>query len=180
MANSEKKYQFPEGLFTEKEWVQRYADRFEEAKVDWYSLLDRRKWNRMDGRAQVQYEEKLKQKAEKPEYRAWKGDTFQTVSKATYLWATQQKSRDPTQSTRLTPLHLVAIARAWGQPQFSNPEAVPYLKDLLDAGYLKNNSRHNVPWWALTKKGKTFLHSLQEMTPTERRTFDDETHGAFQ
>ncbi len=89
-AASDKKHRFPEGTFTEKEWVERFADRLEEKKVDWRTLMDRRKWNRMDGDEQKTYEDQLKKKAEKPVFRAWKGDTYQDISKDTYLWARQQ------------------------------------------------------------------------------------------
>lgn len=81
---------YPEGVMTEKAWVQQYATRLEEAKVDWVSLINRKHWNSLSGGGgqQAAYEAKLKKKAEKPEYRAWKGDDyFQPVSEETYDWA---------------------------------------------------------------------------------------------
>lgn len=90
-SGSTKKVRFPEGTFTEQEWVKQYADRVEEYKVDYHTLIDRRKWNKMDGDEQKAYEEKLKEKAKKPLYRAWKGETFYDISKDTYLWAKKQK-----------------------------------------------------------------------------------------
>lgn len=84
-------FRFTEGVMTEKEWVHRYAVRVEAVKVSWESLIDRRKYNRMDGDEQKGYEASLKKKAETPQYRAWKdSDIFVVVSKGTYLWA--QKS----------------------------------------------------------------------------------------
>lgn len=78
---------FPEGVMTEKEWVERYADRLQEAKISWHSLINRQKWNRMDGDEQARYERQLKKKAEQPEYRAWKGEIFHIISPATYFSA---------------------------------------------------------------------------------------------
>ena len=81
-------FRFTEGTMTEKEWVQQYAVRLEAVKVSWQSLIDRRKYNRMDGDEQEKYEASLKKKAEIPQYRAWKdNDIFVVVSKETYLWA---------------------------------------------------------------------------------------------
>ena len=69
---------------TEEEWVRRYADRLEEGKRSWYDLLDRRRWNSLDHDGQREYEALLKKRAEKPEYRAWRGDRFVVIAKATY------------------------------------------------------------------------------------------------
>jgi len=83
--NAGKLFRFPEGVMTETEWVQRHADRVEEFKVDWTAFFDRRKFNQMGGHGeQEEYEARLKKKAEKPLYRAWKGDTYQIISKSTY------------------------------------------------------------------------------------------------
>lgn len=76
---------------TEKEWVAHYADRVEEYYVDWGALIDRRKWNRLGGGAQEEYEAQLKEKAKAPRYRAWKGDLYYPITKATYLWAKDRK-----------------------------------------------------------------------------------------
>ena len=75
---------------TMRDWIQRYADRMEEASIDWHSLIDRRKWNGLEGGAQDAYEEKLKKRAERPQYRAWRGDVFYQISKDDYLWAKQR------------------------------------------------------------------------------------------
>lgn len=80
-------FRFTEGVMTERDWVQKYADRVEEVRVDWHSFItSRRKWNNMDGHEQEAYEARLKKKAEKPVYRAWKGDIYQVISKSTYDW----------------------------------------------------------------------------------------------
>lgn len=89
---SNKLVRFPEGVMTEKEWVERYADRVEEAKCSWLDFFDRTKFNRMDNDEQKKYEAQLKKKAEKPDYRAYKGDIFYTISKETYLWAKKEKN----------------------------------------------------------------------------------------
>jgi hypothetical protein len=59
-------------------------DRVEEVVIDWHDLIDRAKWNRMGGREQEEYEAALKKKAQKPIYRAWRGDLFWIVSKKVY------------------------------------------------------------------------------------------------
>lgn len=82
-----KTFRFPEGTMTEREWVKEHADKVEEEKVDWHSLIDKKKWNRMDGEAQKEYEKMLQEKAKKPVFRAWKGDTYHDISKDTYTWA---------------------------------------------------------------------------------------------
>ena len=86
-AGSTKKVRFPEGTFTEREWVGQYADRVEEYRASYQALFDRRKFNQMDGDEQAAYEARLREKANKPLYRAWKGETFHDISKETYLWA---------------------------------------------------------------------------------------------
>jgi hypothetical protein len=91
-VGKDKKFNFTEGVFTEKEWVERHAVRLEEVKKDWHQFIDRTRWNRMDGREQAAYESQLKKKAGKPVYRAWKNDSeFQEISKATYDWAKGRK-----------------------------------------------------------------------------------------
>jgi hypothetical protein len=78
---------FPEGVMTEKEWVSKYAHSVEAVTVSWRSLINKKKWNAMDGDEQKEYEAGLKKRAEKPEYRAWRSadkDVFQVISKATY------------------------------------------------------------------------------------------------
>jgi hypothetical protein len=87
IGTSARLLRFPEGVMTELEWVGQYADRVEEVKPNWRDFFDRVKFNRMDGDEQRIYEANLKKKAEKSEHRAWKGDTFYTISKGTYLWA---------------------------------------------------------------------------------------------
>ena len=84
-----KAFRFPEGVMTEEDWVRDHAARVEEVEVDWHSLIDRKKFNRMDNDEQKVYEAQLKKKAEKPQYRAWRGDrdTFYTISKETYTKA---------------------------------------------------------------------------------------------
>lgn len=75
---------FPEGTMTEAEWVRNHADRVEEVRESWLNLFDRNKFNRMDYAEQARYEAGLKKQAEKPVYRAWKGDKFYAVSAASY------------------------------------------------------------------------------------------------
>jgi hypothetical protein len=98
---AEQVFRFPEGVMTQREWVERYAARVEAVTVDWHRYMDRHKWNRMDGPEQAEYEKKLKKKAEKPEYRAWRhdpnGDVFQVISKSTYDWAVGRR-KNPTGS----------------------------------------------------------------------------------
>jgi len=89
-AASNKPLRFPEGVMTERDWVKNYSDRLEEKKVGWESLIDRKKYHRMDGDEQKEYEAQLKKKAEKPQYRAWKGDIFHVISKDTYDWANRE------------------------------------------------------------------------------------------
>ncbi|HPT72139.1 MAG TPA: hypothetical protein PLE74_07645 [Candidatus Cloacimonadota bacterium] len=84
--SSKNKRNFPAG-FTEREWVQKFANRIEEVKIDWHDLIDRRKYNRMNGLEQEAYEAELKMKAEKSIYRAYYGDTYQQISQSTYTWA---------------------------------------------------------------------------------------------
>jgi len=83
-------HRFPEGTFTEKDWVEKHAERVEEYRTSWQNLINRRKWNQMDGAEQKAYEAKAKETAKKPLYRAWKGETFYDISRDTYLWAKQQ------------------------------------------------------------------------------------------
>lgn len=73
----------------ERIWVQRYAnqiDRIEEILVDWHDLIDRKKYNRMNGFEQEAYEAQLKKKAQKVKYRAYVRDMYHEVSKSTYTW----------------------------------------------------------------------------------------------
>lgn len=73
---------------TESEWVEKYAKSIESKVVDWHTLIDKRKWNGLEGDAQKAYEKKLQEKAKKPVYRAWKNDNeFQDISKETFEWA---------------------------------------------------------------------------------------------
>ena len=90
---SAKVYRFPEGTMDEKTWVSQYADRVEALYVPWESLMDRRKWNKLDGNQQKVYEGILKEKAKTPQYRAWKGKVFYEISQSTYMWATQHHFR---------------------------------------------------------------------------------------
>ena len=78
---------YPEGVMTEREWVERHAERIEAATISWYSLIDRRKHFRLGGEELAAYERSLQEKAKKPEYRAWSGDGFHVISAATYDWA---------------------------------------------------------------------------------------------
>lgn len=70
-----------------EEWVMNYADRLEEVYVPWESFIDRRKWNRLDGDEQREYEQKLKKKASSPQYRAWRGEVFHEIPRALYMKA---------------------------------------------------------------------------------------------
>lgn len=79
-----KLHRYPEGTYTEAEWVKRFADRVESYTVDHMSLLDRAKYNRLDGQAQDTYIASLKAKAAKPRYRAWRGDVCYEITAATY------------------------------------------------------------------------------------------------
>ncbi len=89
VTTADKKVRFPEGTMSEMDWVTNHADRVEEYKADWRSLMDKKQWNRMSGDEQKAYEDQVKKKAEKPMYRAWKGDTYYDISKNTYEKAKQ-------------------------------------------------------------------------------------------
>jgi len=82
-----------------------------------------------------------------------------------------------------TALHLHALAVASNEPQFSHPNAMPFLKDLEEAGYIKNDRKgetgFRLPWWILTKTGKTLRNSILDMTRDERAVYDEKTWGAF-
>lgn len=84
---------FPEGLMTERDWVQKHADRITASTVYWRDLIDRTKWNRMDGDEQALYSKRLEARSRKPQYRAWKGDRFHVISAATHAWAVTHKFR---------------------------------------------------------------------------------------
>lgn len=81
---NERIYSFPEGQMTELQWVKTHATKLEKTFVSWESLINRRVWNRMDNDEQRRYEQRLKKSAEKPEFRAWKGDVFYVISKRSW------------------------------------------------------------------------------------------------
>ena len=89
LKETKKKFRYlPGGVMTEKEWVEKFADRFEMKIVDWQTLINKKKWNGLEGIEQEAYEESLKKKTKI--YRAWHGDIFQEISKSTYLWAIEK------------------------------------------------------------------------------------------
>lgn len=71
-----KKKVFPEGTMTEARWARKYAVSAEVVVVNWLDLIDRKRFNKMDGREQDEYEKELKAKAEKmnanPKYRVFR------------------------------------------------------------------------------------------------------------
>jgi hypothetical protein len=88
----EKLFRFPEGTMTYRQWVTRHAVRFETGYPSWESFYNRHKFNRMehDGE-QDAYIARLKKRAEKLEYRAYRADGSYTIlPKATYAWAIRQ------------------------------------------------------------------------------------------
>ena len=82
-----KLFRFPEGTMTLEEWVRDHAESVEEYRISWEDLMDRAKYNRLDGGRQEEYEAQLKRKAQKPRYRAWsKGKrTYQEIPKNLFL-----------------------------------------------------------------------------------------------
>lgn len=66
-----KKYSSPQGVMTEEEWVGSHAGELEEYYPSPDDFFDRRKFNRLSGDEQVEYEKSLMKKAEKPLYFAY-------------------------------------------------------------------------------------------------------------
>lgn len=101
MANTkltnQKLYRFSDGTIdTLLGYCIKNATRYEvSTNRSWFDLIDRRKYFRMNNDEQRVYEEQLKKKAAKPEYRAWNGDTFIVITKRDYLAAiASQKQRE--------------------------------------------------------------------------------------
>lgn len=95
MATDGKLYRFADGtVSTINDWCIRNAVRYEVKKDrSWYDLIDRRKYNRMDGAEQAEYEKRLKAEAAKPQYRAWTdADTFIVITKRDYLAAMKHRN----------------------------------------------------------------------------------------
>lgn len=96
-TTSQKLYRFSDGTTdTLLGYCIKNATRYEvSTNRSWYNLIDRMKYFRMDNDEQRVYEEKLKKKAAKPEYRVWNGDTFIVITKRDYLAAiAAQKQRE--------------------------------------------------------------------------------------
>jgi len=82
-------FRYADGVMTERQWIERYADRLEEARTIVEDFYNRRKFSSLEGRAQDEYMKRLHAKAGKPVYRAHRrgGSSFQEVSKKSFDWA---------------------------------------------------------------------------------------------
>jgi hypothetical protein len=70
---------------TEEQWVLSHAVSVEQYHENWHNLVDRVKFNRMNGDQQFEYEKRLRAKADKPHFRAWSArDTFYDITRSTY------------------------------------------------------------------------------------------------
>jgi hypothetical protein len=138
-AASDRLVRFTEGVMTEKEWVQQNAGRVEEFYYkDWHSLIDKKKWNRMDNDEQREYEAKLKKKIEKPEFRAYRksdDSVFVTISKDTYLWA-KREGIGKTAAGRSLDEIAEEIRSDWKNVYFG---AVPYLDAMESLNSINDN-----------------------------------------
>jgi hypothetical protein len=74
------------------DWIRNYAAEVEEYLPSWQTFYDRTKFNRLDNGEQDKYMRDLKEKASRPQYRAWaRGrETFYPITKMSYDLAIRQ------------------------------------------------------------------------------------------
>lgn len=89
-SDDDKVFRFPEGEMTLRRWVKEHAERLEERPLTLDDVLDRRRFNKLEGRAQEEYVARAQAKVGKPHYTAWKGDQGESISKALFDWATRE------------------------------------------------------------------------------------------
>jgi hypothetical protein len=71
------------------EWL-RKVDRVEPYTASPYDYYRRATFNGLEGNAQDDYMARLRAKAAKPHFRAWRGETFWVITASEYAWACAQ------------------------------------------------------------------------------------------
>jgi hypothetical protein len=76
--------------------------------------------------------------------------------------------------------HLLALVKTFNEPQFNHPDAQPFLRELIDLGYLKDTSRsESSRWWTRTKEGQEVFRAFVDWMGPEKKRFQDNTYGLW-